>query len=272
MAQKNTITISVDNIRANPFQPRKDFNEDGLKELSESIKAHGLIQPIVVRRTGDSYLLIAGERRLRACKMAGILDIPAMEIDIDGVDVAEVSLIENIQRKDLNCIEEASAFFILKSKFSMTQEEIAERLGKSRPYVANIIRLLDLPGDVRKSLSEGKISMGHGRALLGLPTEEMMIEVCDRILRDSLSVRQTESLIQEILSGGKIIKSRKPKVIKYFKEARVYYSSIKKALKEIKDAGGKADMIERETEDFYEIMVRIPKSEGVISEKSTDNS
>jgi ParB family transcriptional regulator, chromosome partitioning protein len=268
MSERQLLMLDVDALKPNPFQPRNDFNEDSIKELSESIKVHGVIQPIIVRKGTDFYQLVSGERRLRASKEAGLKEIPAIVLDIDGVDVAEVSLIENIQRKDLNSIEEAVAFSILKKQFGLTQDDIANKIGKSRPYVSNTLRLLDLPGDIKNMLIEGKITAGHGRALLGLPNKDLMHEVILQIIRDSLSVRQTEKLVHGIMTGDKIKKPRKQSITKYFQDARIYFNAVKKVLKEIKVAGGKADMIERETEDYLEILVRIPKGSTIISEAS----
>lgn len=266
MDSRSLVWIDVDTIKPNPFQPRNDFDEESLRELTESIKVHGLIQPIIVRKAKDFHQLISGERRFKACKEAGFKEIPAIVLDIDGVDVAEVSLVENLQRKDLNSIEEAVAFNILKKQFGMTQDDIAAKIGKSRPYVSNTIRLLDLPGDIKNLIVEGKISAGHGRALLALPNKELMQEVILQIIRDFLSVRQTEKLVQDILSGEKIRKPKKQSITKYFKDSRIYFNAIKKVLKEIKVAGGKADLIERETEDYLEILVRIPKGATMISD------
>jgi len=266
MLKKELITIKTDSISPNPFQPRKNFDEESILELSESIKQHGIINPIIVRKVKDSYQLVSGERRLRASKEAGISDIPAILIDIDGVVVAEVSLIENLQRKDLNCIEEALAYNILKRQFGLTQEEIAVKIGKSRPYITNTLRLLDLPQEITNYLIDGKITAGHGRALLSLPTADLMNEVLNQILRDSLSVRQTEKLVQDILSGEKIQKKRKQNILKSIKDVAVFYNAIKKTIKDIKQSGGRADLVERETEDYFEILVRIPKDSPMINE------
>lgn len=266
MPNRELVTLNVDSVKPNPFQPRSIFDEESIKELSDSIKAHGLIQPIIVRRANDFFQLISGERRLKASKEAGLTEIPAIVLDIDGVDVAEVSLIENIQRKDLNCIEEAVAFSILKKQFGMSQDEIAEKIGKSRPYVSNTLRLLELPGETKNLLIDGKITAGHARALLGLPDKDMINEIVLQVLRDSLSVRQTEKLVQEITAGEKVSKPKKQKVIKFFKDGQIFYNAIKKVLKDIKTAGGKADLIERETEDHFEILVRIPKGSSIINE------
>ena len=272
MANNEIRLIEIEKIKTNPFQPRKEFNEQDIMELSESIKSHGLIQPIVVRSAGDGYQLIAGERRLRATQLSGKDEISAIIVDIDGVDVAEISLIENIQRKDLNCIEEANAYFILKSKFGMTQEEISERLGKSRSYIANLLRLLDLSDQIKGELVNGSITMGHGRCILSLPDEEARDVVVDRIKRDALSVRQTESLVREIQQGKEKISAPKTKRKAYSKDARIYYDALKKALKEVRSAGGRADIIERETEDFIELTVRIPKgSSDILQTENADD-
>ena len=162
------ILVDIDDLKPNPFQPRSDFDEEGLKELSNSILSHGIIQPVIVRKIDNQFQIISGERRVRASKESGLKQIPAIVLDVDGVDVAEVSLIENLQRKDLNCIEEAFAFNILRKQFGMTQDDIAEKIGKSRPYVTNSLRLLDLPDEIKTFLIEGKLSAGHGRSLLSL--------------------------------------------------------------------------------------------------------
>ena len=248
-------------ISENPFQPRKLFIEDEIDELAESIKTHGMIQPVILRNIGERYQIVAGERRIRAARKAGFSRIPSIVVKLDGVDVAEVSLIENIQRKNLNCIEEAEAFFILKSKFGMSADDIAKRIGKSRPYVSNIIRLISLPQRVKDALVSGDISMGHGRALLSLPNEEVQIQTLDIIIRDSLSVRQTEELVTNIIGGEQIPERRKKPTISesLFGDALDHYNSISAVVREIRDSGGKADVIERETDDYYEIIVRLSK-------------
>ena len=187
---KEIVFLDINSLKPNPFQPRTDFDDDTLKELSESVKSHGLIQPVVVRAIDSGYQLISGERRLRACKEANLEEIPAIVLDIDGVDVAEVSLIENLQRKDLNSIEEAIAFNILKKQFGMTQDDIATKIGKSRPYVTNCLRLLELPDEVKTLIIENKLSPGHGRALLSLPNAEMMKEVVTAIR----NIRKTKNI------------------------------------------------------------------------------
>jgi len=175
--------LPIAEIRANPYQPRKEFDEAGLKELSESIKENGVFQPILVRKSVSGYELVAGERRLRASKMAGKKDIPAIIVDFNDQQMMEISLLENIQRKDLTPIEEATAYDQLIRKLGYTQEVLAKRLGKSRTNVTNLLRLLHLPEEVKKMVNDGRLSYGQARTLLGLEDEDKMIEVAQRQLR-----------------------------------------------------------------------------------------
>lgn len=253
--------VSVELIGENPFQPRKEFNEDEIKELAESIQTHGLIQPIILRRIGERFQVVAGERRLRATRSLGVPQIASIIMDIDGIDVAEVSLIENIQRKNLNCLEEAEAFGIMKTRFGMSAEDIAKRIGKSRPYVSNTMRMVGLPIEIKKSISENTISMGHGRALLSLDSAEKQKKAHQTVLRDALSVRQTEDLVTKLLAEETAKKGKRRKRIKETLggDFQSHYEVIKDAVKAIKTTGGKADVIERETDDYFELIIRIAK-------------
>jgi len=189
--------LPIAEIRANPYQPRKEFDEAGLKELSESIKENGVFQPILVRKSVSGYELVAGERRLRASKMAGKKDIPAIIVDFNDQQMMEISLLENIQRKDLTPIEEATAYDQLIRKLGYTQEVLAKRLGKSRTNVTNLLRLLHLPEEVKKMVNDGRLSYGQARTLLGLEDEDKMIEVAQKAVKEGLSVRQLEALCQK---------------------------------------------------------------------------
>lgn len=190
-------SIPIKDIRPNPYQPRKEFDEEGLRELAESIKTNGVFQPILIRKSLSGYELVAGERRLRASKLAGKKDIPAIVVDFDDKQMMEISLLENIQRKDLTPIEEATAYAQLIKKLNYTQEELGRRIGKSRANVANMLRLLNLPEEVKKYVSNGKLSYGHARALLAIDDEDKMIEIAKRTIREGLSVRELEELSQE---------------------------------------------------------------------------
>ena len=200
--------ISISKIEPRKDQPRKDFDQTALQALADSIAIHDVIQPIVVRDLGfngamfeDSYEIIAGERRWRAAKMAGLSDIPAVVVTGDDLKVAQISLIENMQRMDLNSIEEAMAYKVLLEKYSMTQEELSRQVGKSRSAVANTLRLLELPEAVQTLLREGKVSMGHARALLPLEYEEDMLRLAEKIQEKDLSVREVEKMIKQLLAA-----------------------------------------------------------------------
>lgn len=193
--------IAVGKLIVNPFQPRKIFNEEALKELAESIKEHGIIQPIVVRKKEKKYEIIAGERRFRAAKLADLKEVPAIVKEMTEQQMMEVAILENLQREDLTPIEEAEAYSSLIDNLNFTQDALAKRLGKSRPHIANHIRLLQLPENVRQLMNEGVLSMGHGRALLGLKNKGRIAEVAQKVIAQSLNVRQLESLVHQLNEG-----------------------------------------------------------------------
>lgn len=191
--------IRISDIEPNREQPRKSFDESALIELSQSIAAHGVIQPIAVRSTGDGfYKIIAGERRFRAAKMAGLSEIPAIVMELDEKSAAEVAIIENIQREDLTVIEEARAYRTLMDEYGMTQEELSTRIGKSRSTVANVLRVLELPEELQQLLAEEKITLGHAKALMGLKYREDMLKTAEKVCNLGLNVRATESLVKKI--------------------------------------------------------------------------
>lgn len=192
------LEIDINKIEANKNQPRKYFDEGSLLELSESIKNYGMIQPIVVRRINDYYELIAGERRFRAAKIAGLKKLPAIIKDFDKSTAFEVALIENIQRKDLNPIEEAESFYKLQTEFGFSQEEIAEKVGKSRSAIANAIRLLNLDSRVLNFVRENKLSGGHAKALLSISDGNMQFELAERVIEEDFSVRETEKIVKSL--------------------------------------------------------------------------
>ena len=199
--------ILLSQISPNPYQPRKSFNEASIDELARSVREHGIVQPLVVTRAGDRYKLIAGERRFRAAQKAGLSSVPAVikEIAQEG-DALQIALIENIQREDLNPMEEAMAYHQLHEDFGLTQEEIAQRVGKERSTVANFLRLIKLPEAVKKLLASGELSMGHARALLSLDSPKKQEQLADRIVRSSLNVRQAE-----VLASGPTKKKKREK-------------------------------------------------------------
>lgn len=198
-AQTGIQTLPLQKIEPNPDQPRHSFNEEALAELAESIRIHGVIQPLTVRKLPNGYYqIIAGERRWRAARMAGLRELPVSIIEADDRTAAELALIENLQRADLNPIEEAEGYRKLMSDFKMTQEQAAERVGKSRPAVANALRLLNLPEELLKKVEDGRLSAGHARALLSLKTEQQQTAAAQKVENLQLSVRQTEALCKKM--------------------------------------------------------------------------
>ena len=216
-------TLRISQIEPKADQPRKHFDEEALLELSDSIKAHGLLQPIIVRESSAGYYqIIAGERRWRASKLAGLTEIPAIVMQADALEAAEIAIIENIQRQDLNAYEEAAAYASLMEQYSLTQEEVAEKVGKSRSAVANSMRLLDLPEEVLEMLKTGDISAGHARALLGLKNKDIIVDTAEQILVRSLSVRDTEALVKklnkEFEKGDSVVEQKDEIKVDYIKD------------------------------------------------------
>lgn len=190
--------ISIDEISPNPWQPRRDFDEESLNVLASSIRENGLIQPVVVRKKKDgTYELAAGERRWRAAKIAGLTVIPAISKEYDDRSMAEMALVENLQRKDLNPVDEGMAYRKLMDEYGLTQENISQKMGKSRPYVANMVRLLELPEEVKDFLSKGQLTAGQARPLLGLESDAEKVQLARRIVKEGLSARKVEDIIRE---------------------------------------------------------------------------
>lgn len=196
--------LLIKNIAANPYQPRCNFDEEKLQELAASIKEFGVVQPVVVRKKGRSYELVAGERRLRAATLAGLTKVPAIVKDYDDAKMMEIALIENIQRHDLNPIEEAQGLRRLMQEFKLTQEQTAEKVGRSRSAVTNILRLLNLPEQVQKQIINGVLTMGQAKQLLGLPKPEQMCEVAEAIIANGWSSRMTEEVVRKLKEGKKL--------------------------------------------------------------------
>lgn len=190
--------IKLSDLRPNPYQPRKEFDASAIEELKKSIEEHGVIQPIIIRKSIRGYEIIAGERRYRASKEAGLTTIPSVIKDFTEAQVMEIALIENIQREDLNAMEVAVAYQKLMERFDLTQEELSLKVGKSRPHVANYIRLLHLPENVQEYVSRGTLSMGHARALLGIKDRKVLINLARKCIDEGLSVRQLEDLVKKI--------------------------------------------------------------------------
>ena len=195
--------IRINDIEPRRDQPRKDFDEESLQLLADSISIHGVLQPIIVRENTDfvgTYEIIAGERRWRAAKMAGLSEIPAITVDGDDLKVAQIALVENVQRENLNPVEEAFAYQALVDRFGLTQEQLSREVGKSRSAIANMLRLIDLPDEVLSLLKEGKITSGHARAILGLDDEDQMINLAQKVHERDLSVREVEKIVRRMIA------------------------------------------------------------------------
>lgn len=201
--------IAVGRIQVNPMQPRRIFRDEQLNELIASVKEHGILQPLLVRKKEQHFELIAGERRLRAAKAANLPEVPVILLDIGDQEALEIALIENLQRDDLNLMEEAEGYRELADKFNLTQDEIAKRVGKARASVTNIIRLLDLPASIRKMLEGGQISAGHGKVLLGVEIDAEKELLAQRIVRESLSVRALEKIVEKLKKPVKKARAEK---------------------------------------------------------------
>lgn len=200
-ADENFLMLETTAIKPNPYQPRKDFDEEKLRELADSFTSNGIIQPLIVRRADNGFQLVAGERRLRAAGLAGIARVPAVLKDIGELDMLKYSLVENIQRDDLNPLEEASSYEKLANEFGISCESLADTLGKSRPAVANTLRILKLPPEVKDEIAAGRLSRGHAIALLGLSTPAEQISLAKKITAEGLSVRDTEKLVRKRTAG-----------------------------------------------------------------------
>lgn len=218
VAEKATEEIAVKIIIANPYQPRRAFDEEKLQELASSIKEYGVVQPLVVRKKGKRYELVAGERRLRAAKLAGLGQVPVIVKEYDDAKMMEIALVENIQRHDLNPIEEAQGLRRLLSEFKLTQEQVAAKVGRSRVAVTNILRMLNLPEAIQQQIVEGALTMGQAKMLLGLPNEKLQLEVAKQIVENGWSSRMTEEVVRLLKEGKQLRLARE--IVEEAKEAK----------------------------------------------------
>ena len=255
--------LPVEQITPNPHQPRREFAPGPLAELAESIRRHGIIQPLSVRRRDDGWELIAGERRLRAAKLAGLQTVPCLEMQVDKQDSAILALIENIQRRDLHYLEEAAAIAAYLRQSGSTQEEAAALLGRSPSALANKLRLLKLPAPIQKALIENDLTERHARALLKLPTDRAREDLLKRIIKDSLTVKKTEELVENLLAGEKKPadpqeEEKKQRIKRYIKDIRLFTNTVQKAAQYMKDAGVPVEINEEKTGEYYEMTIRVP--------------
>lgn len=252
------VKISIDKVVPNIYQPRKYFNEEAIEELSQSIKQHGIIQPLTVRKMGEVYELVAGERRLRAAKLAELETVPCNIVDITDSQSAEIALLENLQREDLNYIEEAEAYYNLINDHNFTQDELAKRMGKKQSTIANKLRLLKLSSDVREICLQNKLTERHARALLTVPNEELQLKIIKKVINEGLTVKKTEELInKELLKiAGKELKERRKRNTKSAMPAKLYVNTIKQVFDKFDIP---AEYGFKDEEEFIEVTVKILK-------------
>ncbi len=282
-SKRDAVTLlPLDSIRMNPYQPRKEFARSSLVELANSILEYGVLQPISVRvlKTG-TYELIAGERRLRASRLAGLTEIPAIIFQINDNDSAILALVENLQRENLNYMEEAEGYYSLLTDHGFTQEELSAKVGKSQSTIANKIRLLRLPPMVKRIINENSLSERHARSLLRLPDEQLQIRALKSICEKGMSVQETEEMVRELLSQyvrpdpnrvfcrSEIAEARKKhgKVKFVIKDIRVFVNTIREAVNMMKEAGIHARAAQFDRDTYIEFVIRIPKKENGIAMK-----
>lgn len=249
---KEILSVPVEKIVPNPYQPRVEFNQESLLDLAQSIRENGLIQPITLRENNGKYEIVAGERRYRACQLAGMVEVPATLMNATEQQMAELALVENIQRDNLSAIEEAKAFLQIMKITGCTQSELAMKMGKSQSSVANKIRLLSLDANVQNAVSSKIITERHARSLLGVNAEKQQ-EILDQIVKKGLNVAQTEKIVQQE-------KKEKPKVKGFARDIKIAINTIRQAVQMIVRTGIQVELSEEETDHDYRMIVRFPKS------------
>lgn len=268
--RQQVLTVSIESIQANRFQPRKTFHDESLEELAASIREFGVLQPLLVRPLEEGFELVAGERRLRASKLAGLTEVPVIAREIDDKEMAEMAMIENLQREDLHFLEEAEGFQLLIVQFGFTQEELAKRVGKSQSTLANKLRLLKLAPQVRLRLQEERLSERHARALLKLESPEEQEEVLAAVCAEQLTVRQTEELIdcrqqppvEEAVEKGKAKKKESRRLTGVIRDVRIFLNTIQQVADTMKQNGLAVQMQQRQEEEDIVVELRIPKKKA----------
>ena len=253
------VMIPLEKIEANPEQPRKVFDDEGMEELTGSIKEYGVLQPIILKDEKDIYTIIAGERRYRAAQLAGLSKIPAIVKNMETKEASLIALVENVQREDLNFLEEARAYKKLMEDFELTQGEIAEKVNKRQSTISNKIRILALPEKLQEQLIANKLTERHARALLKLKDDDDRDQVMERVIVNNLNVKQTEKLIDDVLEKKEaaLRKRRKINYISY----KIYLNTIRKAFNQIKEMAENAKIIQEDKGDFMEVKILLPKND-----------
>jgi ParB family chromosome partitioning protein len=263
--------IEIDRIRPNPYQPRKRFNNIAIEELALSIKEYGVLQPIAVKRMNDGFFeLIAGERRVKAAKLAGLKNIPAIVMEILDEDSTIIALIENLQREDLNFFEEAEGYASLMNDYGLTQEQVAKKVGKNQSTIANKIRLLRLPREVKEYIIQNGLTERHARALLKIPEKEIQMALVSRIVEKNLRVKDAEELVERVLDKLSERKEDMPQEdinrnIRGAINYRIYVNTLKNAYRAIIQSGIQAEFSQRDSGEYIEVVVKIPKSKALSS-------
>ncbi|HOA34645.1 MAG TPA: nucleoid occlusion protein [Bacillota bacterium] len=259
--REKVIRVRIDLLQPNPYQPRKDFPEDKIGELTQSIKTYGLLHPIIVRRQGRAYQIVAGERRVLACRSLGWKTIPAIVKDLSDSAVAAMALIENLQREDLNYLDEAAGYARLIQTFNLTQEVLAQRLGKSQSTIANKMRLLKLPDEVKELLIKEQLTERHARALLKLNSAEQQKMMIREIIHQGFTVSETEKKIEQLIKGEKLDKpGRRRKGV--IGDMRIFLNTIRRAIKIIEGSGLHPEVEEKVEPDYIEVTVRLYKNKS----------
>lgn len=260
---ESVLELAIGDIQPNPYQPRTYFDPNQLEELADSIREYGVLQPVIVRKVDGHYELVSGERRFRASTLAGRQTVPALIRQLKDKEVAEMALIENLQREDLNYFEEAEGYAKLIQEFQITQEEVAKKMGKSQPTIANKLRLLNISPQVRREISVDVITERHVRSLLKLKEDSLQLEVLDKIYKNNLNVRQTDELVENILISQEknLREQNKKKMFKAIKDMKIFVNTIKGAVKTIQDAGLPAEVVETDYEEYLEVVIKLPKKE-----------
>ena len=261
MLQRKSIEISMDLIHPNPEQPRKNFSEEELEDLKNSIAEYGVLQPVIVKKCQDNgYFLIAGERRFRAARLAGLSKIPALIKDFSDRDAAVIAVVENVQREDLSFIEEAWAYKKLLDEYGLTQGELASKIGKKQSTISNKLRILTLPQDILDKLTDENLTERHGRALLKIEDKEAREKILNRVIANQLNVKQTEKLIEDYLTKENLEKRKKNKVnyISY----KIYMNTIYKTFRQIKELEEGVVYQQEDKGEFVEVKIVIPKNKG----------
>ncbi len=257
--EPQVIMVPLERIEANPEQPRKVFDDEGMEELTGSIKEYGVLQPIILKNEKEKYTIIAGERRYRAAQLAGLSKIPAIIRDMETKEASLIALVENVQREDLNFLEEARAYKKLMEDFELTQGEIAEKVNKRQSTISNKIRILSLPDKIQEQLILNRLTERHARALLKLRDDDDRSQVMQRVISNNLNVKQTEKLIDDVMEKKEaaLRKRRKINYISY----KIYLNTIRKTFNQIKEMEENAKIVQEDKGDFMEVKIILPKND-----------